>query len=188
MLPRPLRSVLLVALAALAVPASLLAQGKPVSPDVLLTVYGEGSPPLRLTAADLAKLPRRSVRAAEHGKEAAFEGVPLAAVLTLAGAPQGEALRGRQLALYLLVEARDGYRAVFALPELDSAFTEREILLADHRDGKPLSAAEGPLRVVVPGETRPARWVRQVTALRIERAPGGAEPGGDAKGHPHGPR
>ena len=52
--------------------------------------------------------------------------------------------------MYLLVEAADDYRVVFALPELDPAFTERVILLADRRDGQPLAAAEGPLRLVVP--------------------------------------
>ena len=66
------------------------------------------------------------------------------------------------MALYLLVEAADGYRVIFALPELDPAFTERVVLLADHRDGQPLSTAEGPLRLVVPDEKRHARWVRQV--------------------------
>ena len=48
---------------------------------------------------------------------------------------------------YLVVEAADGYRAVFALPELDPAFSDRVILLADRRDGKPLDGKEGPLRV-----------------------------------------
>lgn len=29
---------------------------------------------------------------------------------------------------------------------------------------------DGPFQVVVPGEKRPSRWVRQVTALRIKQA------------------
>ncbi len=142
------------------------AQEKPSEP-VLLTVAGEVEHPLRLTASDLSHLSRRSVRAAEHGKEAAFEGVALSDVLKMAGIPTGESLRGKQLVKYLLVDARDGYQVVFALAELDSAFTDREVLLADRRDGKPLSAEEGPLRIVVPGEKRPARWARQVRELRI---------------------
>jgi hypothetical protein len=67
----------------------------------------------------------------------------------------------------LLVEAADGYRVAFALAEVDPAFSERDIILADKRDGKPLDAKEGPLRIVAPGDKRPARWVRQVTALRL---------------------
>jgi DMSO/TMAO reductase YedYZ molybdopterin-dependent catalytic subunit len=139
---------------------------KPPEP-VLLTVSGEVEHPLRLTASDLSRLSRRTVRAAEHGKEAVFEGVALGDVLRMAGVPAGESLRGKQLVKYLLVDARDGYQAIFALPELDGAFTDREVLLADRRDGKPLAETEGPLRLVVPAEKRPARWVRQVQGLRI---------------------
>jgi len=41
------------------------------------------------------------------------------------------------------------------------------IILADHRDGKPLDAHEGPLRIVVPGDKRGARWIRGVTSLEV---------------------
>jgi hypothetical protein len=75
------------------------------------------------------------------------------------------------MALYLLVEAADGYRVVFAFPELDPAFTERVVLLADQRDGQPLATAEGPLRLVVPDEKRQARGVRQVASCTVRRAP-----------------
>ncbi len=44
------------------------------------------------------------------------------------------------------------------------------ILLADRRDGQPISTKEGPLRIVVPGEKKFARWVRQVIKLRVGRA------------------
>ena len=87
------------------------------------------------------------------------------------GVPLGAELRGSNMAMYLLVEAADDYRVVFALPELDPAFTERVILLADRRDGQPLAAAEGPLRLVVPDEKRHARWVRQVRSCTVRRAP-----------------
>jgi DMSO/TMAO reductase YedYZ molybdopterin-dependent catalytic subunit len=126
--------------------------------------------PATLTLADLASLPRQTVRAKDHeGKEGQFEGVPLCEILTRAGLRLGNDLRGPALALYLVVEASDGYRAVFALPEIDPACTDRVILLADRRDGAPLSAHEGPLQIVVPGEKRHSRWVRQVIALKIGR-------------------
>src|SRR5689334_23265656 len=149
------------------------AQNKPPAPvvDVTLSISGEVARPLKLSAADIAKLPRRTVRAKDHsGKESTYEGTPLIEILQLAGVPLGESLRGKNLALYLVVEAADGYRAVFALPELDPAFTERVVLLTDRKDGIPLSAADGPLRLVIPDEKRQARWVRQVTALIIRRA------------------
>ncbi|MDQ2855630.1 MAG: molybdopterin-dependent oxidoreductase [Acidobacteriota bacterium] len=138
---------------------------------VLLTVGGAVEHPLKLTAGDLAKLPRRSVTAKAHaGKVESFEGADLGEVLKLAGVKFGEHLSGKDLAQFVVVDAADGYRAVFALPELDPAFTDRVVLLADRRDGKPLAEKEGPLRIVIPDEKRAARWVRQVTSLTIRRA------------------
>lgn len=143
----------------------------PAPAPAVLNVGGEVARPLKLSAADVAKLPRQTVSAKDHdGKATTFEGVALVEVLRLAGVEFGEKLRGKNLALFLVVEAADGYKAVFALPELDPAFTDAVILLADRREGKPLSAAEGPWRIVVPGEKRQARWVRQVVTLTIRRA------------------
>jgi DMSO/TMAO reductase YedYZ molybdopterin-dependent catalytic subunit len=138
---------------------------------LVLRVRGDVPRPLELTAPEFGRLPRHTVRAKDHdGKEADFEGVPLVEVLKTSGVKFGQDLRGPALATYLVVEAADGYRAVFALAELDPAFTDRVILLADRRDGKPLGQSEGPLRVIVPGEKRHARWVRQVIGLKVARA------------------
>src|SRR5262245_34256380 len=117
--------------------------------ETLLTVTGEGGKTLQLTAADLDKLPRRTIQATDRNQEAvSYEGVPLVEVLKLAGAPLGEALKhGDAPTSYVLVEAKDGYRAVFALAELDPAFTDREILLVNRKGGNALSAEEGPLRI-----------------------------------------
>ena len=120
---------------------------------------------------NVAKLPRSTVKAKGHdGKEATSEGIALVEILELAGVEFGERLRGKALANYLLVEAADGYRAVFALHELDLAFNDRVIILADRRDGSPLTARDGPWQIVVVGEKRQARWVRQVVALTIRNA------------------
>jgi DMSO/TMAO reductase YedYZ molybdopterin-dependent catalytic subunit len=137
----------------------------------IVSVKGEAERPLELTAEEFAKLPRQTVHAKDHdGKEADYEGVALVELLKAAGVKLGQELRGKALASYLVVEASDGYRAVFALPELDPAFTERVILLADRRDKKPLDDRHGPLQIVVPGEKKHARWVRQVVALKIGHA------------------
>jgi DMSO/TMAO reductase YedYZ molybdopterin-dependent catalytic subunit len=141
------------------------------APEISLSVGGEVERPLKLTHADLGKLLRRSVRDKDHdGKESEFEGSPLVEVLKLAGVKFGEGLKGKNLALYLVAEASDGYRAVFALPELDPAYTDKVILLVNKRDGKPLDAKEGPLRIVVPDEKMRARWVRQLINLVVKRA------------------
>jgi hypothetical protein len=67
----------------------------------------------------------------------------------------------------VLAHCRDHYDIVFALAEFDDAFNGRTILLVDRQDGQPLADTAGPLRLVVPGEKRPARWARMVTSLEV---------------------
>jgi DMSO/TMAO reductase YedYZ molybdopterin-dependent catalytic subunit len=143
--------------------------------SVLLSVSGELPAPLKLTRADLDKLPRHSVRGKDHdGKEYNYEGVAVIDILQKAGVKFGEALRGKALATYLLVDAADGYQAVYSLPEIDSSTNERLILLADRQDGNAFPANVGPLKIIVPGDKTHARWVRQVKSFTIVRAPAGA--------------
>ena len=132
-----------------------------------ISVQNGSSATIQLKAADIAALPHQDTTIDDQGKTVKFTGVPLKVVLEKAGVTFGESLRGKQLARCLIVEAADGYRVVFALPELDPGFTDRVILLADQADGHALDNKQGPFRVIVPGEKRPARWVRQVTALRV---------------------
>ena len=123
-----------------------------------------------LTIDELAKLPHVHVHASAHGVDADWDGVPLIEILRAAGAPGGDTLRGPALALYVRISAADGYRVVFALAELDPSTGNAQAILADRRDGKPLGADDGPLRVIVPGDKRPARWVRQVIAIDLLKA------------------
>ena len=69
----------------------------------------------------------------------------------------------------VLVEATDGYRAVFLLAELDPELTDRVILLADTKDRQPLPLRERPFRMIVPDEKHQARWVRKVNAVTIRK-------------------
>jgi DMSO/TMAO reductase YedYZ molybdopterin-dependent catalytic subunit len=142
------------------------------TPDsrILLQVVGHVAQPLSLSQDQLAQLPRQTVRAKGHdGVESQFEGVALIEILAKAGVATGQSLRGPAMAQYVIVEAADGYRAAFAVAELDPAFTDRVTLLADHRDGKLLPTQSGPLQIIVPGEKKHARWVRQVIALKVGR-------------------
>ena len=135
-----------------------------------MAVSRSGLEPLTLRIADLAAFERHTVHVQEHGVAAEFSGVARADVLRRAGAPLGATLRGKKLTLDLVVDAADGYCAVLSLAELDPALSGRTVLLVDRRDGKPLTDAEGPLRLVAPEEARPARWVRQVRALTLRAA------------------
>ncbi|MGB8591189.1 MAG: hypothetical protein WCD40_07395, partial [Candidatus Acidiferrales bacterium] len=70
----------------------------------------------------------------------------------------------------------DGYRVIFSLPELDPDFEDSDVLVADTLNGAPMGDELGPLRLVAPHEKRPARWIRQLTTLRVVRIPARASP------------
>jgi DMSO/TMAO reductase YedYZ molybdopterin-dependent catalytic subunit len=149
--------------------APLLAAGllaaQEVAPSIQVT--GAVKQPLTMTADDLAKMPRASVKTTNNGMETVYEGVWVHEVLKRAGAPQGAALRGKALAGYVLAEATDGYQVVFSLGELDPAFIDNEILLADTANGKPLFGAQRRFRLVVPKDKPGARSVRMLTKLEV---------------------
>ena len=149
---------------------ALLARGG-VAQGQQLTVQIEGGKPTVMARADIESLPHIKVSTSASGASATFEGVALEAVLEKAGVGFGTSLKGSRLASCLLVEAADGYRVMIALPELDPAFSDRQVLLAFLKDGKPLDEKEGPYRIVIPDEKRMARWVRQVIRLKIVEVP-----------------
>jgi DMSO/TMAO reductase YedYZ molybdopterin-dependent catalytic subunit len=137
---------------------------------VLLTVTGDLSTSLKLTAADLAKMPRQSVTVEEpDGSKATYEGVSLLEVLQRAGAPLGGQLRKQALASYLLAKAKDGYQVVFTLAEIDPQFANQLILLADKRNGAPLPENQGPLRLEVGSDKVGARSVRMLESIEFVR-------------------
>ena len=135
---------------------------------VALRVIGEVPTHLELSLADIAAFQRQTIRVTDDkGAQAQYEGVPVAEILKKAGAPLGKELKGPNIAVGLVASAPDGYHVLFSIAEFDPAFTDRVILLADRRDGKPLDNREGPLRFIVPGDKRHARWIRGVDALEI---------------------
>jgi DMSO/TMAO reductase YedYZ molybdopterin-dependent catalytic subunit len=139
----------------------------------ILKISGDVTTPLTLTIDDLKKLPRKTLSVVNpHEKRTeVYEGVLLMDLLQKAGVPRGEALRGPAMATYLLFQAEDGYRALFSLPELDPAFLDSDVLIADTLDGNPLPAKVGPFRLVAPHDKRPARWIRMLNSITVTRVP-----------------
>jgi DMSO/TMAO reductase YedYZ molybdopterin-dependent catalytic subunit len=134
-----------------------------------LTIAGDLTKPLTLTQADLAKMPRTSVALNDHGADSTYEGVLLYDILKKAGAPLDTQLMGKALASYVLAEARDGYQVVYTLSELDPSFTGNKIIVADTVNGQPLSENQGPFRIVVPNEKKPARSIRMLERITLVR-------------------
>jgi DMSO/TMAO reductase YedYZ molybdopterin-dependent catalytic subunit len=148
-------------------PAKVMAQSQLPT----ISVSGEVTKPLSLKMSDLDTMRQAQVVHKEKdGKDHTYTGVLLSAILQNAGATMGKDLKGKNLAKYILVEAADGYKVVFALAELDKEFTDRLIILADKVDGKPISAGTGPFQVIVQDEKKAARCVKQVTGIKVALA------------------
>ena len=120
-----------------------------------------------LDASALASMPQITIRAAAHDEPPSdWRGVALRDILLRAGAPLDKPLRGKALANFVRVTATDHYQVVFGLADLDPSLGNAQVILADQRDGKPL-AGDGPFRLVVGGDQRPARWVRNVVSIEM---------------------
>jgi DMSO/TMAO reductase YedYZ molybdopterin-dependent catalytic subunit len=163
---------LLLALVVFGGALSARAQSSPPA-ETALTVTGAVDKPLSLSIRDLQNMPHKTIKVSNShdGKEETYEGVPLADLLAQAGVPSGEKIRGAAMATYVEADAADGYRVIFSLAETDSGFQDSDIIVADKMDGQPIGANLGPLRLVVPHDKRPARWVRMLQSIKVVTVP-----------------
>ncbi len=171
MLTRRRHAIAFAAAVALSTPVVLGAQAAAPTASASLTLVGLDGRTRSVSPADLERLARHDTTVSAHDVTGRYSGVALTDLLALVNAPVADSLRGRSLAIYVLAEASDGYRVLFSIAELDSKFTDRVVILADRKDGQPLPAGEGPYRLIVPGDKRPARWARQVIRISLGRAP-----------------
>lgn len=148
-----------------------LTKAQPAAKEASVKVTGEVTASLDLKLADLQQFKQVEVtRKDKDGKDHIYSGVVLSEILQKAGVTLGKDLRGKNLTKFVQVEARDGYQVVFALAELDKDFTDRLIILADKADSKPLLPADGPFRIIVQDEKKPARCIKQVTGIKVQFA------------------
>jgi hypothetical protein len=151
--------------------ALLLSSGIAIAEDASSSVAltGLDGQKSALTLAELDALPRVQVNAKEHGASHVFEGALLGDVLAKVGAPAGKAIHGKELTDVVIIEARDGYNVALELAGTDPTMRNDRVILADRMDGATLDSDRGPFQLVVEGDLRPARAVRMVSAIRLER-------------------
>lgn len=144
----------------------------PVPPGQL-RVTGAVRAPDTWTADRLARLPRHTVAVTfgtDRGPESHSEtGVPLSALLDQAGLLPVSGVKHSELSAAVLVIGADGYRALVSYGEIAPAFGNRDVLLATVQDGQPLARP----RLVVPGDVKGGRDVRDVVEVRVINAASG---------------
>ncbi len=176
-MPAKMVSILLLASASFLPPAvaprqaaTTTTQSSPVNVSLLLTVPAHD--PVKLDASELKAMQRvtATVHNPHSNADETYSGVRLADVLARLGAPLGKELRGVALSNYVVATGSDGYKAVFALAEVDPNFHPGEILIADTMADKPLDAHSGPFKLVVTEDKRPARSVRNLVSIELKSA------------------
>lgn len=124
--------------------------------------------PLVLQTTDLYRLPQATVKVHDLNKRhAVYSGVLIKDLLEHLGFEVNTNHCRANLARVVVVESFEEGPVVFSVAELDVRLTDKRILLADHKDRRPLVAPEGPLRLIVPDEKSPARWVKHVWAIYV---------------------
>jgi len=132
-----------------------------------IVLRNNDAPPVTIATADITKLPRHTAVLNDHGKQISYEGALLDDVLAKGGVDFDSGLRGKQLSTYVLAMATDGYEVVYALAELDPTIADSGVIVADKREGQPLGPNEGPLRIIVPNDKRPARSLKLLHEIDV---------------------
>lgn len=120
-----------------------------------------------LSDAQLKALPHIRAVMDDHGTAVSYEGVLIDDILPLVGWSKAEPIRGPAFAKVMIFTASDGYVVVLPLSQVDGDFATGAVAVADGKDGKPLAASEGPFRLIVQGDKRPARSVRNLTGIEL---------------------
>jgi hypothetical protein len=132
-----------------------------------LTLQGLAGGPKTITAAQFAALPHVKLQALEHGRPRTFEGVQLLLLMTQVDAPWGDLLTGKDMIDVVRATAKDGYRVVYSIGEIDPGTSKSQIIVADKVDGIPLDSYAGPYEIIVENDLRPGRWLRQANRFEL---------------------
>jgi len=115
-----------------------------------------------ITSGALDALPRVTVQVSFHGDDPQdIPALALSSVLALAGV-KAEELHNNELGRVVLVEASDGYTVACGIAELDPNISGRQVLISSRETLKGRS-----WRILVPGDGRGARWVRDLRRIRV---------------------
>ncbi len=150
------------------VAAGLLAAGAARADDAaIVSLEGRLKHPVRLSLDELRKMPAEQVQiTSERGTVMRYTGVRLWALLADAGGGIDDADKSAALHHVVRITARDGYFVVISTGEIAPDFGGKPALIAYLQDDKPIGEAAP--RLVVPGDKRGGRNVREVVTISVE--------------------
>jgi len=127
--------------------------------------------PVTFSPSDFSALPHvtLTVHNSHTNADETYSGVPLATLLAKVNAPMGGDLKGATMTSYVVATGSDNYSVLLSLAEVDPSFHGGQVLVADTRDGQPITAS-GPFELIVSDDKRPARWVHNLIAITLQNA------------------
>lgn len=151
--------------------AFVSAQATPTSSDGAILITGKVKTSGPLTVAELQALPNETLdvtfTASGKPQSHTFVGTPLLGVLDHVGLDIPAGGKNPLLSLSFVVTAKDGYQVVISGGELDPAFGNTRMYLAWEQDGAALTGKDGPIRLVVPGDTKGGRYVSGIVSIEV---------------------
>ncbi len=143
--------------------AVLLAAGPVRAADLVVTAGGAST---SLSRAALAALPQVTLRTTLVGgqgpRPSVFVGPLLFTVLDYVHAIDAGQMR-TMASQTVLVTGSDGYSASLAVGEIAPGFENKQVVLAESKDGKPEA-----LHLIVPGEAHASRSVHEVIRISVK--------------------
>jgi hypothetical protein len=142
----------------------------PVKPAVVsqsLTISVDGKS-LTFTPAQLQAMPQRSVVVENshiHNTEA-YTGVGIDDLLAKFGIRMDNGGAQKVYHSYVRAEGTDHYFVIYSASELQPSLHSGDALIALSLNGKPLGE-QGAFKLVLEGEKKPARWVRNLASLTL---------------------
>lgn len=141
---------------------------EPSAPSTELTVRGVDGKAVTLSPEDIAALPHKTVSVFNTHTKAneTYSGVALTDLLARVGVPRGENVKGKLFMNAVVAEGTDKYAVLYALAEVDPSIHTGDVIVADSVDGHKLGS-DGAFKMVSTEERRPARWVRNLSAISV---------------------
>jgi hypothetical protein len=137
-------------------------------PSTQLIIHGVDGKTITLTPEDVVAIPHKTVSVFNSHTKATekYSGVALSDLLSKAGVPQGETMRGRLFTLGVVAQGTDKYGVLYALAEVDPSIHTGEVIVADSIDGQKLGP-DGAFKLISTEDRRPARWVRNLSEITV---------------------
>jgi DMSO/TMAO reductase YedYZ molybdopterin-dependent catalytic subunit len=87
--------------------------------------------------------------------------------LQKAGLVPNTSFKNDLLRQFVTMGGTDNYQATLSLAEITPDFGHQPVILAYARNGTPLAADEGAIRLIVPGDTLAGRWISSVNSIVV---------------------